>query len=129
MVKDFYWYLFNFDVYVYYMINYGLVWCYLLFLFLLFTMKKKLFIIIWVVLLGVIVFFITKSDTKSAGWYLDRQIELENQIKTLKIEWEEVKTKKEKLYVENINKGLLLEQEQPQRTWTEAEILTNQFIE
>jgi hypothetical protein len=41
---------------------------------------------------------------------LDRQIELENQIKVLKIEREQVKTEKEKLYVETINKGLSQEQ-------------------
>jgi len=91
-------------------------------------MKKYLFWVIWLVLVVLIVIYRPKNDTKSAGWYLDRQIELENQMKTLKKEREQVKAEKEKLYVEKINEGLITEQGQPQRTWTQAEQLANQPI-
>ena len=70
------------------------------------------------VLVVLIVWIIPKNDTKSAGWYLDRQIELENQIKVLKVEWEEVKAKKDEIYVKEINKGLVEETSQPVKSET-----------
>lgn len=107
-----------------------------LFLFII-IMKKILFWIIWLVLLGVVVFFITKSDTKSAGWYLDRIVKLrqEKQIKLDEIkqidnkiiEYREIMDWLQYSWLDYL--GFQSEQEQPQRTWTETQELINQPIE
>lgn len=101
-------------------------------------MKKKiLFIILWLVIVGIIVMIIPKNDTKTAWRYLDRIVELRtekqyllNQIKELDtqiIEYREIMDSLQFSWLDYL--GLTQEQETPQRTWTEAPELTWSIIE
>jgi hypothetical protein len=103
-------------------------------------MKNKiLFWITSLVILGVVVYFINPREEKTAGWYLDSIVELRQQKQILTdeiklidekiIEYRSTMDKIQYSWLDYMNMGLIQETQSPERNWTWAEELLNQYIE